>query len=62
MTNENILQLDRIEEYREGNQLEAKAAQGGMSRYAVGQLFGLCQYRWGLHPAGSEGTKGRFSR
>ena len=29
MTNE-ILQLDRIEEYREGNQLEAKAAQGGM--------------------------------
>ena len=26
----NILQLDRIEEYREGNQLEAKAAQGGL--------------------------------
>ena len=25
-----ILQLERIEEYREGNQLEAKAAQGGM--------------------------------
>ncbi len=30
MTQENILQLDRIEEYREGNQLEAKAAQGGL--------------------------------
>ena len=30
MTKEEILQLDRIEEYREGNQLEAKAAQGGM--------------------------------
>ena len=29
MTKEEILQLDRIEEYREGNQLEAKAAQGG---------------------------------
>lgn len=27
---EDILQLDRIEEYREGNQLEAKAAQGGL--------------------------------
>lgn len=26
----NILQLDRIEEYREGKQLEAKAAQGGL--------------------------------
>ena len=30
MTKEEILQLDRIEEYREGNQLEAKAAQGGL--------------------------------
>ena len=30
MTKEDILQLDRIEEYREGNQLEAKAAQGGL--------------------------------
>ena len=30
MIKEEILQLDRIEEYREGNQLEAKAAQGGM--------------------------------
>lgn len=28
ITKEEILQLDRIEEYREGNQLEAKAAQG----------------------------------
>ena len=30
MSKEDIFQLDRIEEYREGNQLEAKAAQGGM--------------------------------
>ena len=30
ITKEEILQLDRIEEYREGNQLEAKAAQGGL--------------------------------
>ena len=30
MSKEDILQLDRIEEYREGNQLEAKAAQGGL--------------------------------
>ena len=30
MTKEEMLQLDRIEEYREGNQLEAKAAQGGL--------------------------------
>ena len=30
MTKEEILQLDRIEEFREGNQLEAKAAQGGL--------------------------------
>ena len=30
MTKEDILQLDRMEEYREGNQLEAKAAQGGL--------------------------------
>lgn len=30
MTKEEILQLDRIEEYLEGNQLEAKAAQGGL--------------------------------
>ena len=30
MAKEDILQLDRIEEYREGNQLEAKAAQGGL--------------------------------
>jgi hypothetical protein len=30
MTTKEILQLDRIEEYREGNQLEVKAAQGGM--------------------------------
>ena len=30
MKKEDILQLDRIEEYREGNQLEAKAAQGGL--------------------------------
>ena len=30
MTTKEILQLYRMEEYREGNQLEAKAAQGGM--------------------------------
>jgi predicted HTH transcriptional regulator len=30
MMTKELLQLDRIEEYREGNQLEAKAAQGGM--------------------------------
>ena len=30
MTTKEILQLDRIKEYREGNQLEVKAAQGGM--------------------------------
>jgi predicted HTH transcriptional regulator len=30
MMTKDILQLERIEEYREGNQLEAKAAQGGM--------------------------------
>ena len=30
MTKENILEPNKLEEYREGNQLEAKAAQGGM--------------------------------
>lgn len=30
MKKENILELNKLEEYREGNQLEAKAAQGGM--------------------------------
>ena len=30
MTIGNILQLDRLEEYREGNQIELKAAQGGL--------------------------------
>ena len=30
MTKENILELNKLEEYREGNQLEVKAAQGGM--------------------------------
>ena len=30
MTKEDILQLDRLEEYREGNQIEVKAAQGGL--------------------------------
>ena len=30
MAKDNILELDRIEEYRENNMLEAKAAQGGM--------------------------------
>lgn len=30
MTEENKVQLERIEAYREGNQLEVKAAQGGM--------------------------------
>lgn len=30
MTKDNILQFDRIEEYRENNMLEAKAAQGGL--------------------------------
>ena len=30
MTKEDILQLDRLEEYREGNLIEVKAAQGGL--------------------------------
>lgn len=30
MNKDNILQLDRIEEYCENNMLEAKAAQGGL--------------------------------
>ena len=30
MTKENILELNELEEYREGNRLEVKAAQGGM--------------------------------
>lgn len=30
MTKENILQLDRLSEYHENNQIEAKAAQGGL--------------------------------
>ena len=30
MTKDDILQLDRIEEFREGYQIEAKAAQGGL--------------------------------
>ena len=30
MTKDNILELDKIEEYRENNMLEAKAAQGGI--------------------------------
>lgn len=43
MTKEDILQLNRIEEYREGSLIEVKAAQGGRNGTVL-KIFSLINY------------------
>ena len=54
MTKENILELNKLEEYREGNRLEVKAAQGGGCLIRCGTAMRLSPILTGLHPVGRE--------
>ena len=60
MTKEDILQLDRIEEYREGNQLEAKAAQGGLpdTLWDSYSAFAMHRYRDAIYYGNRQDAEG----